>query len=451
MNIDEILERIKSKGIKKIECRILEYIIWNTSNSEEVKFVVNKLENLGVIFKEKEYILILSFIDDYIYTKEVLEKLRSYKIKKKLKSPIKTSIYIYLIQTTDTLEEAEYVISEMKKHYVNIPDVMYMLLIEKQKDYKNALRIFKNYVLSSDHQRDRVRRMENGDLDIPLREIYGILYTKAKDNDEKNEIINELKHFKMSMDINDYNYLKEKSSIRRVLLMRKSLNEQINSEYFSKAVDNFFSEETKTSILTVDGKNNKIEKVLSVYKRNRNLVEELKRLHDNKCQICGQKLNLGDRFYSEVHHIHPLHLKGPDITENMIVLCPNHHILFDKGAISLELNMLNKANIKYIDGIEEEIWLSEDHRISQEYIDFHNKNIFMKIGKNNDTETIYNHHNVTFSSNIILINTETKEEIELNIEENKEELSFLGFQLLEKKIGDTITIDNCNFLISEIN
>lgn len=445
-----MFERIRLKGIKRVDHGVLEYIIGNTSNCEEVKFVINKLETLGVRFREKDYIFILSFIDDYDYTKKVFKKLKNYKLKHKLKNPISTHIYNLLLETTYTLEEAEDVILEMKKDEVDIPTNVYLSFIEKQKDYREALKIFNKYILSSEFQRKRVKDWENGNLDDPMRYIYGIMYIKSQDNDEQKQIIHELKRVKMSTNINDYSYLKIKSSIRRVFQIRKLLKQEINSEHIRYAVDNFFKKEGKSSIREVGGNSKKIEKVSTVYERNRNLVEELKRLHGDKCQICGQKLNLGDKFYSEVHHIQPLHLKGPDTIENMIVLCPNHHILFDRGAIRIELNILNVATVKYIDGKEEKIRLSDKHKISKEYIDFHNKNIFMKTQCNNYRESIQS-YNVTFGNNIILINTETKEEIKLKIEENRENLSYLGFQLLEKKIGDSITIDSCNFLISEIN
>lgn len=46
-----------------------------------------------------------------------------------------------------------------------------------------------------------------------------------------------------------------------------------------------------------------------------------------------------NQFATEVHHIQPLGKhNGPDIKENMIVLCPNDHIMFDRGAITLDLD-----------------------------------------------------------------------------------------------------------------
>ncbi len=58
----------------------------------------------------------------------------------------------------------------------------------------------------------------------------------------------------------------------------------------------------------------------------------LKSLYEFRCQICGTRFEIShDTFYAEVHHVRPLgggH-NGLDTTTNMLVLCPNHHAMFD--------------------------------------------------------------------------------------------------------------------------
>ena len=51
-----------------------------------------------------------------------------------------------------------------------------------------------------------------------------------------------------------------------------------------------------------------------------------------KCQVCGERIECADgSFYAEVHHIRPLggNHGVNDIRENMLVLCPTHHAMFD--------------------------------------------------------------------------------------------------------------------------
>lgn len=73
-------------------------------------------------------------------------------------------------------------------------------------------------------------------------------------------------------------------------------------------------------------------------KRNRKKAAALKQHYDNTCQFCGTKLQISeDRHYSEAAHIKGLgepH-NGPDKASNMLVLCPNHHLQFDRGILRI--------------------------------------------------------------------------------------------------------------------
>lgn len=44
------------------------------------------------------------------------------------------------------------------------------------------------------------------------------------------------------------------------------------------------------------------------------------------CQICGQDFEASCGVpYAETHHIKYLRAGGPDISTNIVVICPNHH------------------------------------------------------------------------------------------------------------------------------
>ena len=97
--------------------------------------------------------------------------------------------------------------------------------------------------------------------------------------------------------------------------------------------------------------------------RDNTVVKRLKLLHQYQCQICGYFIELpnGSR-YAEAHHIRPLggEHRGPDVEENILILCPNHHAECDLGAIKLDL---------------EKIRLHPDHPIATSYIKYHNQKI----------------------------------------------------------------------------
>jgi hypothetical protein len=78
--------------------------------------------------------------------------------------------------------------------------------------------------------------------------------------------------------------------------------------------------------------------VRTVRLRNTVLATHIKRQYDNLCQVCRETIPLKDRNYSEAHHLKPLgspHF-GPDIEGNIIVVCPNHHVMFDQGAVWID-------------------------------------------------------------------------------------------------------------------
>jgi predicted restriction endonuclease len=98
--------------------------------------------------------------------------------------------------------------------------------------------------------------------------------------------------------------------------------------------------------------------------RDTTLARKLKKLHEDTCQLCSTQVKLrADTTYSEAHHIIPLgqpHF-GPDTAENMIVLCPNCHVLCDYGAIELSLNTIS---------------MRAAHSVSSESVTYHNKPIW---------------------------------------------------------------------------
>jgi putative restriction endonuclease len=68
------------------------------------------------------------------------------------------------------------------------------------------------------------------------------------------------------------------------------------------------------------------------------MANTVKALHKYTCQMCGLRLVLpGGVVYAEGAHIHPLGAphNGPDVKENVLCLCPNDQVKFDRGAIYL--------------------------------------------------------------------------------------------------------------------
>ena len=87
--------------------------------------------------------------------------------------------------------------------------------------------------------------------------------------------------------------------------------------------------------------------------RDTKISKEIKELYDFRCQICDIRLEGPNGPYAEAAHVKPLGKPhhGPDDQDNIICLCPNHHLLFDLYAFTIAddfnlIGMQGKLNIK---------------------------------------------------------------------------------------------------------
>ncbi|MFI1810057.1 YDG/SRA domain-containing protein [Streptomyces sp. NPDC020422] len=66
-------------------------------------------------------------------------------------------------------------------------------------------------------------------------------------------------------------------------------------------------------------------------------AQRVKELHDYTCQVCGIRISTPTGAYAEAAHIRPLGRPhdGPDRMDNILCLCPNHHVAFDFGMLTI--------------------------------------------------------------------------------------------------------------------
>ncbi|MGW4521179.1 YDG/SRA domain-containing protein [Amycolatopsis sp. NPDC004378] len=104
--------------------------------------------------------------------------------------------------------------------------------------------------------------------------------------------------------------------------------------------------------------------------RTTKVAEKVKRIHDHTCQICGTRLSVGDGLgYSEGAHIKALgglH-RGPDWTSNVLCLCPNCHVQFDRGAVVIAPDRTVLREGTPAGRLREH----PDHVVDGEFIDYH--------------------------------------------------------------------------------
>ena len=73
--------------------------------------------------------------------------------------------------------------------------------------------------------------------------------------------------------------------------------------------------------------------------------------------MCGIRLESLASPYAEAAHIRPLGAphNGPDTSDNILCLCPNHHVLFDHGSVEIgeDLSLI---------GVEERLYVHPQHQ-----------------------------------------------------------------------------------------
>ncbi|WIY04576.1 YDG/SRA domain-containing protein [Amycolatopsis mongoliensis] len=104
--------------------------------------------------------------------------------------------------------------------------------------------------------------------------------------------------------------------------------------------------------------------------RTTKVADDVKTLHDHTCQICGTRLSVGDgEGYSEGAHVKALgglH-RGPDFPSNVLCLCPNCHVQFDRGAIVIAADRSVLREDAPVGKLRE----LPGHRIEDEYLEYH--------------------------------------------------------------------------------
>ncbi|MFC4006006.1 HNH endonuclease [Nonomuraea purpurea] len=101
------------------------------------------------------------------------------------------------------------------------------------------------------------------------------------------------------------------------------------------------------------------------------LAQQIKNLHRHHCQICGRRLELPNGCYAEGAHIRPVgepH-NGPDEPGNLLCLCPNDHVLFDRGGLTLtdDLQIFDELAGQ----VRGSLRLAPQHRINIAHVAYH--------------------------------------------------------------------------------
>lgn len=94
---------------------------------------------------------------------------------------------------------------------------------------------------------------------------------------------------------------------------------------------------------------------------------QLKDLYNCQCQVCELAIRTKNGFYAEGAHIKPLGRPhdGDDSIDNLLCLCPNHHVMFDKGMFSIA------DDLTLLGDVEGKLIVHARHYINPESIKYH--------------------------------------------------------------------------------
>jgi len=103
--------------------------------------------------------------------------------------------------------------------------------------------------------------------------------------------------------------------------------------------------------------------------RDTQIVRDIKKLYNFECQVCGNPVLTQSGRYAEGAHIKPLGKphNGHDSSDNVLCLCPNHHVMFDKGSFSIN------DNLTLIGILKGNLTLHKKHHVSKTNLEYHRK------------------------------------------------------------------------------
>jgi hypothetical protein len=116
------------------------------------------------------------------------------------------------------------------------------------------------------------------------------------------------------------------------------------------------------------------ESVLRIV-RDTKIIRDLKVLYNSSCQVCGYPpVRLSKtQFYAEGHHLRPLGKphNGRDEKGNVLVVCPNHHVLLDRFAMTIDPD--DCRSIISMDKALQKKKLLLRHRLSKDNVKYHSQ------------------------------------------------------------------------------
>jgi putative restriction endonuclease len=105
--------------------------------------------------------------------------------------------------------------------------------------------------------------------------------------------------------------------------------------------------------------------------RNTAVTQWVKELYAHTCQVCGVQIETPAGPYAEGAHVVPLGKphRGPDSRKNVLCLCPNCHVKFDRGTILISEDL--EVVDRFDSGGSKKLKVDKDHALDPGYLASH--------------------------------------------------------------------------------
>ena len=124
-----------------------------------------------------------------------------------------------------------------------------------------------------------------------------------------------------------------------------------------------------------DGPAPRIEATIQRIVRGGDLTQQIKILHDYRCQTCDTRLETIAGPYAEGAHIRPLGHPhdGPDSADNILCLCPNCHVRLDFGGVVIadDLAILDATTLAHASGLRTHLRVDARHPSDLGHLRYH--------------------------------------------------------------------------------
>ena len=123
-------------------------------------------------------------------------------------------------------------------------------------------------------------------------------------------------------------------------------------------------------------KPDRVQITINKLQRNIKLSEKVKKLYDYRCQVCDVCLSSPCGPIAIGAHIRGVGRPhdGPDVIENMLCLCPNHHDQLDCFSYYIEPGSLEIIGLDNLTG--RKLFVSKRHKLNKEFLQYH-KELFL--------------------------------------------------------------------------